>query len=228
MKRKITQLFLSICLVVIGVVQAETALAESFRIYLEYNQNTDRLDLRTSLGRGGFEVVDTANPFPIYPDGSRYSVSLYEDQTEIIKYPYQPENSGPFLLDVPYISVVNRIVIKKEDIEIIEIDTSSSVKCNRNGICEASLGESLINCVPDCDGDNVVYDQEGERLTAQNPLVRDDSQRLLYQTPVPESTTGEEDVPDSNDLFSWRLVLGGVFVIGGISFGIYRLVKRFV
>ena len=225
MKRKILHIFV-ISLLITGFFRPESVLADSFRVYLEYNQNTDRLDLRTSSGDNGYEVVDASEPFPEYPEDSRYSIHLYENQTEMIRYPYQPERSGALIVDVPYISTTNRIVIEKDQFEIIEIDVSSTISCNRNGICEAAAGESLVTCVPDCDGDNVVYDQEGERLTAQNPLVTDDSQRLLYQTPVPESPQ-EESTESGNGIFDWRLMIGGTFVLGGIGFVVFRMIKKF-
>lgn len=140
---------------------------------------------------------------------------------------------GAFSELVPYYGHIQSIQLLRNGQVIDEVDVSEYTLCNSNGVCEIESGETEDTCLVDCVRSQVEYSAETQQMLSEGGgVIRDNVGEVLIDSTgtafIPESTSGEEDVPDSNEIFSWRLVLGGVFVIGGISFGIYRLVKRFV
>jgi hypothetical protein len=211
-------------IILLFVLAPKIAQAELYRIYLEYNQAYERLDLRTSTTEKGYEVIDDLALYPNDPDTSPFSVHIYEQEIEIVNYMYNPERSGALTLDIPFQPTADRIVFRKAGVDIFQIDVSDSIACVENGMCEVALGESLLNCIADCGGDKITYDQEGVTQVLQNARLTDDSGRVLYQTPDSSST---EVVPISSTTTSsrWPAVLGGVMVVIGVIFLVLRIIR---
>lgn len=139
---------------------------------------------------------------------------------------------GAFSELVPYYGHIQTIQLLRDGEVIDEVDVSDYTQCNSNGVCEIERGENEDSCIVDCVRGQVEYSEETQqRISEGGGVIRNEAGSVLIDT-TGGNVTGTNQVDEapttSNDILSWRLVLGGVFVIGGMSFGIYRLIKKFV
>jgi hypothetical protein len=140
---------------------------------------------------------------------------------------------GVFSELVPYYEHIQSIQLLRNGEIIDEVDVSQYTLCNSNGICEIENGENENTCLFDCVRSQVEFSPETQqRLDQEGGVIRDSVGDVLIDTTNTggnsNTVIGEESPPSSNDIFSWRIVLGGIFVIGGMSYGIYRLVKKII
>lgn len=138
---------------------------------------------------------------------------------------------GAFSELVPYYGHIQSIQLLRNGEIIDEVDVSDYTQCNSNGVCEIERGENEDTCIVDCIREQVEYSETTQqRISEGGGVVRDETGSVLIDTTggsVTNTNQPNEVPPTSNDLLSWRLVLGGAFVIGGIGFVVFRVIKKF-
>jgi len=105
-----------------------------------------------------------------------YVLKLYDTNNEEIVSTEFNQQSGAFVVQLPYFSPANsmKILDKVSGKEILNADLSQYNTCNGNGICEFEKGENVTTCLGDCGTSHVTYSDQTKKLLLQNGGVLKD------------------------------------------------------
>jgi hypothetical protein len=184
----------------------QTVFASSYTIHLYYDTASQKLsfdkfaDSKVSLDKSSnpsiLEFVresDTAS--------GAYVLTFYETTgNEIISTKFDVQ-SGAFQLAIPFFSTADKLTIFKtgSNEEVLSTDLSAFTTCNGNGICEYEKGETLQNCLGDCDTNKPSFSpQTLQKLKENNGTLKDPATgELLLRNSglLPETPQAQQPTP---------------------------------
>ena len=163
---------------------------------------------------------------------TEYRVGLVSSNEDVpIIYVNIDPEEGAFSQLIPYYAHVREIQLVRNQEVIDTVNVSQFQECNSNGICELELGETESTCIVDCVRSQTQYSKETmERIEENQGVIRDDTGEILINAFQSEDQTGGTGNTDetSENIFTWQLVIGGAFVMAGIGFFIYKIIRKFV
>lgn len=197
----------------------ELSRAEILKLHLYFDSSKNEI----VEDREAAEKIEFINePYEDLPETqdelSDYYFKIIDAQNGSSDPIYFTPASGQFTLDVPYIQEIAKVEIYYNDTRQLSIDTSSLATCNANKACESDRGENAQNCISDC------FSLEVERIKGSSNTNEDleDGEPLRNSN---KNTNSQSTTPTRIPYFG--LIVGVGMIVGGIGYGVYRLVKRY-
>lgn len=219
---KINNILLAIIIVVVSVLFVVIpAQAKIFELSLHFDLAKNEI----SVDKDAKEKVITTDKF--YSEKQITSKDYYFKKVNFngyTSYPFYfiPQN-GKFILSVPYFQENYKINIYYQDTLKLSVDVSQFATCNANSICETSRGENAQSCIADC------FNQEVAKIKnkSYNNTDNIDNQNLEPSDPLTGSNDNNSTAQSTTPVKTpfWGLTVGLIMIIGGIGYGIYRLIK---
>lgn len=204
---------------------ANTAQARVFKLHLYFDTEKNQIvqdgdvENKVELSGDAYAVEE--------PESSDYSYKRFNFGNNEYSPVYFTPQPGKFTLEVPYFQENSRIAIYHKEDSMLSVDVSQFATCNVNGACEAGLGENATSCVADCFKAEMTK-KNPDISTNTNGSSNTNPNRNANGSPSDPLTGGNANTnsattPVKSPFFG--LIVGLGMIVGGIGYGIYRLIK---
>ncbi len=184
--------YFTLFIIFLYTVLPHSVYADIFSLQIFYNSSINKFELKNkneSLLKDG-EIYPELFQKLIDTKG-KFNIIFYEkDGTVIVSIGFNPVE-GLNKIELPYLSLSSycKIIDNANKKEMLRIDLSKYVKCNRNSICEYERGEDVTTCMPDCVRKDVQYSDETlQTLKANGEKIINNGTVVLYNINKQNST----------------------------------------
>jgi len=218
---------LNIFIAILGILllQPHTADAKVFKLYLYFDAEKNQI-VQDRDRENKVEITDDAYAVE-EPESSDYSYKRFNFGNNDYSPVYFNPQPGKFTLEVPYFQENSRVGIYHKGNSMLSIDVSQFATCNVNSACEADRGENATTCVADCFKAEIIKNNPNIS-TNTNGSSGTNVNRNTNTSPSDPLTGGNANTNSSTTPVKppfFGLIVGLGMMMGGIGYGIYRLIK---
>ncbi len=174
-------------------INVKKVFADAYVIHLYYDAKTQTLSFNNQASQN-ITVDKSYNPsITDFTDQSAdssgsYLLTFYDSTNNPIISTRFNKQDGVFQITTPYFSIATSLKIfnSSNNKELLSANLTSLSTCNGNGICEYEKGETIQNCMQDCDSNNIKFSQATQDiLNKHGGIVKDPSTgQILLREPV--------------------------------------------
>lgn len=203
----------------------KTTKAKTFELNLYFDKETKQI----SFDRDSVDKIEVSPDLLTMkdirenePKSEYYFKMLSFDAKELAKANFVP-SEGRLKLSLPYYNTIYKIELYNNSSLLLSADTAFFATCNLNNLCESSKGENVQNCIADC------FSQEVAKIKnkSYNNTGTGNGQNLEPSDPLTGAKKDEAASQNTTETKTpfFGLIVGSFMILGGIGYGVYRLIK---